>query len=338
VTSMGGAATGLSDDVTGININPAGLVWGKWWGDLGGNINRVSNLEADLNGDTLKDGLPYSYFYYAGALNFGSWAFGLGVSSPYQVELEFAAPNGAFIENRKMELQITSADFPFSLKIGKKFSIGITLHARTLREAYEFRSTDPANPTRDLEQEITRTNATLGMAWQMGKRFRLGWSHTFRESYAVDVDMNTQLPTTDFWFRPVIVPAKSRLGMSWIMSDSILYVMDFDYIEPARDAVYVGSELITPGFNRVDIRDKDQFVLHGGFEWHAIETNLWDLFLRWGAYHEPARVVDGISRGHVTLGMEVRFWVLAVAVAVDGAEDFSNTTGGVGISLKNFID
>src|SRR5687768_16445498 len=80
VMGMGGAFVGLSDDMGGIIYNPAGLARLKSWGEGGGNINSVYNLEADLDGGK-KDGLPYYYLYYAGAIKVGNFAFGAGFSS-----------------------------------------------------------------------------------------------------------------------------------------------------------------------------------------------------------------------------------------------------------------
>ena len=63
ILSMKEANTRLSYEVSAITYNPAGAAFAPWWGDLGGNYSTVTNLEADLNNDGVKDGIPYIYLY-----------------------------------------------------------------------------------------------------------------------------------------------------------------------------------------------------------------------------------------------------------------------------------
>jgi len=340
VMAMGGAFAGLSDDVSGIGVNPGGLVTGEWSLDGGGNYNTVVNKEADLNGDGTRDGLPYRYFYFAGALNFKSFATGMGLSSPYAVELDFESQSGTDTETRNLDLAINGVDLPFSFRLNNHWSAGVTLHFSTLSEGYQYQSKNTPTNNRSVSTESQSTSATYGLTYRpkkSGSRWGFGVAYRTEQTFDVDSSLNSETYNGEQWFHGVVIPAKFVVGVFFKTSDRFLVVLDVDYYEKVSNAVYVGSELVPSVFNRVEVDSTDQLVAHGGFEWHAIDSQTWDFYYRMGTYREPPRLVGESARQHTTLGFELRLWALVFSASADSATDFINAAGGLGISLKPFL-
>lgn len=335
VTALGGAFTGLSDDASGITYNPAGLAYQQAWGDLGGNYNIVYNREADLDQDGTKDGLPYFYLYGAGSLAFESWSMGVGISSPYAVDLAFDAPNGSFTDSRKLQLNIISIDMAFAFKVFETLSVGATLKTMTLEETFTFSSNNPASTAVNLQHKSQNSTVTSGIIYRPSDWWGLGITHTPEVRFSVDTDLNNQTNGFD-WFRPVVIPAKTTIGTFVRPHPQWLFLFDVDRYELVTNSVYVGSELIST-FSRHEIKPVAQYVVHGGLEWNMIATKWWDFYLRTGYYYEPARLRTGDSRSHFTTGLELRFWIISISASFDMAPEFLNTASGIGATLKYYL-
>lgn len=335
VTGMGGAYAGLSDDVQGINYNPSGLVMGKWWADAGGNANFVLNQEADLNNDGKNDGLPHIYLYYAGALKFGSIAFGTGISSPYHSAIPFESIDGlGFKEKREITLSVSSLDFPIAYRLSKNFSLGVTFHNMFLTESYKFTSENSSNPALFVEAKTYKPNITYGIMYlNDSESFGFGYSFRPQVLFKVDESLNSRTNGVN-WFKSAFLPSRSILGMHWHASQKLTFVFDADYYTSAKDLVYVGSELVA-GFNRIEIDPNPKLVFHGGGEFRLVETTMWDVYLRLGGYFEPSRLRGKPGRFHSTQGFEARWWLLVLSAALDTSSNFLNGAGGIGLSFKS---
>ncbi len=334
VMAMGGAYNALSDDATGVTYNPAGLAFQSYWADLGGNVNSVWNREVDLNGDGQKDGLPYVYFYYAATFRVGNWGFGIGVNSPYFVELPIESDSGSFREKRTLKLAIETFNLPISYRITDEWSLGINIQSYMAKQRYQFSTTNPSVSSRDVSGQNERSAVSTGVMYRPNESWSVGLSYQPRVEFSMDTSLNSQTGGVN-WFRDIVIPAKTALGIAY-REKRFIYSLDLDYFEGLENTVYVGSELI-PQFRRVQFDQEAKLVLHGGFEWNAISNRLWDLYLRMGTYNEPPRIKGNSSRQHLALGTELRYWILALSVAVDGAEDFTNLATGFGISLKYYL-
>jgi Outer membrane protein transport protein (OMPP1/FadL/TodX) len=335
VMAMGGAFVALSDDMAGSQYNSAGLVMTPWWGDLGGNTNVVYNLETDLNGDGKKDGIPYAYANYAAAIHTGKWAFGLGVSSPYVVDLEFKVPNAGFEDTRRLKLAVLSVNFPVAYRINEEWAVGIVLHSQAVSETYKKTSTNPATTPLNIEAAKTAGGTSYGVVWRPNTTWGLGFAGTPTQTFHLDATaLNAQGDGVN-WFRSVKIPGKAIFGGMYRPNPQWTFLMDLSAYEGINDAVYVGSELIA-GYPRVEVDPSPKSVLHGGAEWHFVASDMWDCYFRFGGYSEPARLKNSYSRSHTTMGFEARFWALTFSVSLDAAPEFLNYAGGFGISLKPF--
>ena len=336
VAAMGGAFTAISDDASGIIYNPAGLAFQKYWGDLGGNMNYVANREVDLNSDGIKDGIPYTYLYYAGSLRLGNWGFGLGFSSPFNSIISFSNDSGSFRETREIQLTIVNFSLPIAYRISEQWSVGLTFQLSGLEQRYKFSSTDPTATPINLGTTGANAYTAIGVAYRPSETYGFGLFYQPEKNFYVDPALNSQTGGVN-WFRPVVVPAKTSFGTFLKAHPRLLFAFDVDYFPPIGEAVYVGSELIPGQFIRAEILNKPQYILHGGMEWQIIDSPWWDLYWRFGAYNEPARLTLGTSRAHTTTGFELRFWALTIGASVDTADDFFNGAAGLGLSLKFYL-
>ena len=332
--AMGGAFVALSDDASGININPAGLAKMSTWGDLAGSYKTVLNAEADLNGDGVYDGVPYLYLYGSGALKFGRWGFGVGISSPYVTSLSFPLSISGFTDNVTLTMAITSLDIPISYELNKEWSIGMTLHGESLTESYELVSTtNPGKQRNKINvQSKSQATVTLGASyWPTNSNWGYGIAFVPGRTYNIDTSYNSQISPIN-WFKDAIFPNKTTAGFFYKASKSLKFLGDLDWFTSVQDAVYVGSNIVT-GIRNIKILTKDQFVPHLGLEWAIVDEKNWDLYFRTGAYIEPPRLEGSVQRNHFTIGASIRYWVLVLSTALDTASNFSNNSSGLGLSL-----
>ncbi|MBX9767755.1 MAG: hypothetical protein K2X47_10825 [Bdellovibrionales bacterium] len=333
---MGGAFTAISDDASGVVYNPAGLAFQQYWGDLGGNLNYVGNRETDLNGDGIKDGIPYTYAYYAGSLKFGNFGYGIGLSSPYNALIPFESDNAGFKEKREIQMSIASFNLPVAYRLSEHWSLGLTFQLASLEQKYRFSSTDPASVPISVSATGSNVFTAIGTAYRPSEQFGLGLFYQPEKNFYVDSGLNAQTGGVN-WFRSVVVPAKTSFGTFFRPHPRLMFAFDLDHYAGVENTVYVGSELVPGGFKRAEILNQSQYVFHGGLEWLWIDTQWVHFYWRLGAYNEPARLSDGFSRSHTTGGFELRFWTLAISVAIDSAPDFINAAAGVGLSLKFYL-
>lgn len=332
--AMGGAYVGLSDDISGIVFNPAGFAQGDYWGDLGGNATSVADQEADLNGDGAKDGLPYTYLYYAGGLRLGRLGLGAGFSSPYLVNLSFSGNNGGYTDTRKITLQVTSLDVMLGYRIANGLSAGVTVHGQQLQEQYQLSSTNPSTAAQNAQTKTSNTTVTSGILFRPNRVWGLGLTYTPFSSFYVDPSLNNSLGVQ--WFKSVYIPEKASLGLSFVPSPRWTFVADFDVYGRDPNSVLVGSQLI-PQLNRVPIIPDSKYLVHGGLEWNFYDSRMWDFYLRGGGYYEPPRVVGSSGRTHTTFGFGMRYWVISFSVSADLAPTFVNASAGIGLSLKPYL-
>lgn len=337
--AMGGAFVALSDDASGININPAGLAKMTTWGDLAGSYKIVLNQEADLSGDGIKDGIPYLYLYGSGALKFGSWAFGIGVSSPYNTSLSLPLGIAGFTDNVTLSLAISSFDIPISYELNKEWSIGMTLHGESLTESYELTSTtNPGKSAAKIEAKSkSQGTVTLGASyWPQSSNWGFGMAFVPGRTYNIDTLYNNQIAPIN-WFRDTIFPNKTTVGFFYKSSKSVRFLGDLDWFTSVQDAVYVGSNIIVGAIRNIKVLTKDQFVPHFGMEWAIVDEKIWDLYFRTGFYIEPPRLEGSVQRDHFTIGASVRYWVVVLSAAYDNAVGYTNNSAGLGLSLMYYF-
>lgn len=335
VSAVGGAFTAVSDDLNGVFYNPAGLAFLESGVSAGGDSNTVDNKEADLNGDGERDGLPYSYFGHALSFRLDQFAFGLGYSAPYAVDLTFSTPNGGFTETRELELGITSLDIAIAYRLNPKWALGMTMRGLTLEERYARFSTDSSITPIDLSTTKSVNNiATFGVSYRHNEKWGLGLTYKQRVRIEVNSEINDQTDGVN-WFRSAVLPTKVTFGGFYKPHPRVLLVGDLDWIDGISNAVYVGSELI-PQFSKVTVDPSGAWVAHGGIEWQPVEHQFIDVYLRGGFYVEPPRIVGNTARTHKTFGIALRPAFLLIEGTVDTAEDFLNYTLGVGLSFKMF--
>ncbi len=315
--AMGGAYTGISDDVFGVLYNPAGPALGKWSVDAGGTKNSVTNRETPIFGTSTSFGLPYDFIFAAMGARIGSWVLAIGMSSPYSLKYQGLSETA--------ELSIFSADIYLAKKFGDKFSIGIGGHGEKLTESYKDTTLGY-----DVKTEADTSFVSYGLMYRGGKG-GFGASYSPTHSFDIDDNLNTQLGST-VWFRDAVVPGRMKYGVFYKLSDDKTVAIDLDNIEAISNAIFVGSG-ISGASSETPIIDKKQSILHGGFEWAVSKSNKNEIYLRFGGYKEPSRVESVADRMHLTFGLEVRFGPAVLSVAYDQARDFTNTAQGFSLSF-----
>lgn len=316
VMAMGGASSALSRDATGVTFNPAGMALGNWTVDLGGSFNRVTNKEAKSLGTSDDVSKPYDVIFYGGAVRWGPTAFGVGGSSPYNLKTEQIG--------QKSELSIFSGDAAFAVAFGKVLALGVSAHQEIMKQKYET--------TNSTTAEGKHFHVKGGFAL-VHKKMYFGATYTPERQFDIDeTQKNTEAGGSTNYFKDVVIPAKWTAGFAVQLKEKVILAVDLDHFYPVKDAVYVGTGTFSMG-SEILIDDKEQDVLHGGVEWQIIDTNSHAVALRGGFYNEPARLVGGSTRGHITFGIEVRFGPAVLGVAYDQATNFTNTSQGFSLSF-----
>jgi hypothetical protein len=323
---LGGAYTSLSDDVSGIVYNPAGLAFGKWRVDAGGTTNRVDNREADVNGDGSGYPSAYNFVLYGVALRLGDWVIATGVSSPYEADQD--------ANSSSTKVQITSIDALLAKRFGENFSAGVTGHAQTLKENYNDVS------GAQLEESSGQITYTAGAAYRT-KDFGFGGTYTPGTRFKIDSTKNASIQnhstfpysTSTVFFRDGVIPTKTTFGGFYYFTERFMITVDVDSYDAVKNSLYTGSG--SNGSSKSFWFDESSHTLiHGGFEWKLVESKQSTLIWRAGGYQEPRRIVNyGKPREHLTLGVEVRFGPAVLGVAFDQATDFNNTAQGFSISF-----
>lgn len=322
---MGGAFASLSDDVTGIIFNPAGLAFGNWKFDAGGTNNRVDNREADITGTGEGYGVPYNFVFYAAAARLGNWVIGAGISSPYTLKQDFNTYSSFSTTVQSFSLQILSTDVMVARRFGEFLSIGIAGHNETLKESYD------SSTTGHFEDSSTNNYFNGGISYRT-KTYGLGIAFTPERKLSINTAMNNNISPNVF-FRDVVIPQKTTLGGFYRLSEKILTSIDIDFVGSVKNAIYVGTG-VNSYAPEIYLDSESHTIIHGGFEWTLVNQREATVIWRAGAYHEPSRLATSRrDRDHYTLGLEVHFGPAVLGVAFDQATDFNNTSQGFSISV-----
>lgn len=313
VIGMGGAFAALSNDASGIHFNPAGLAHGNWKYDVGGSSSRIDNRESGNAGEATGNGLPYSSQFYSAAMKLSkNFVFGLGLSSPY--DLEVGGEDGH-------ALNVLSGDLLLAYRLGS-FSFGVTGHY----EKASLKFTE----TQSFEEESTIYYPTLGFNYRKDK-FGLGVAYTPERTHDIDENANNQL-TNQVWFRDVVIPAKLTVGLFYQYSKNLIFVVDVDQIDAPKDSIFVGTGVSGDASGERLLEEK-KLIIHGGGEYTLIQSKKTEVRMQFGGYQEPSRLASSEERAHLTLGAEVRFGPVTLGVTYDQAKGFQNTAASFGLSL-----
>lgn len=317
--AMGGAASAISHDATGITFNPAGMALGNWTVDLGGSFNRVTNKEANLSGSGDDVSKPYDVIFYGGAFRWGPVAFGLGASSPYNLVTKELGT--------ETEFSVYSGDAAFAFALGKSIALGMSAHQEIMKQKFVSTMSSPGSTS----TKGTHFHLKGGLAL-VYKKLSLGATYTPERNFDIDEEKYNSEGGGISYFKDVVVPAKWTAGFAYKMKEKILLAVDLDHFSALKNAVYVGSGTFSSG-NETLIAEQEQNVLHGGLEWQILDSKSQAVALRGGYYREPARLVNGSSRNHLTFGIEVRFGPAVLSVSFDQASNFTNTSQGFSFSF-----
>ncbi len=330
VLGMGGAIVGLADDASSLNFNPAGLAMARFKYDFQTSDNRVVNKELITGSATAKVGVPYFINTYSAAFKFGNLAFGGGYSIPYNLETK----ESIFVlisDIDPPDIRIESFDTFIAYKFTNYLSLGVTLHAERAAMSYKKQSlsatllessADQVFPTLGLSFKST-SRSGVGIAYTPGRRYEF----TDNDTYNSSIQTATGLPNVIF--RDVAIPGKLTIGGN-LRVGRTNWVVDVDYYEPVKDAVYVNDQ---SSLTNQKIEEKQQSVLHGGYEIYIIKNRKMDFIWRGGGYREPPRFRSNKDRLHFTMGIEFRWGPIAVAAAYDQSEDFTNTANSISVSI-----
>lgn len=319
VLAMGGAFVGLADDAGAVVSNPAGLSLSKYRVDLTGGENRVVNREVYIGDSNEKAGIPYTSTFRAASLRLGPVGIGAGYSVPYAFDYNF----GGNDQNHKM-MKVESYDAALSIGFFKKFAIGATVHAEKVRLAYQSADGSLFEETKD------GVYPRIGILFQPDRRSGFGITYTPERRYDFDETRDDNVMGFFEWFHDVVIPAKITLGGMASMGTKLRWVGDIDIYQPVKDAIYVGGTAYDPNDA---IIERQQTVVHGGFEYTVIDNKKIEFIWRGGGYTEPKRFERGESRFHFTMGVEFRMGPIVLAGAYDQAPDFSNVSQSVSISF-----
>lgn len=316
---MGGAFTGLSNDVTGMIYNPAGTAFGNWTFDIGSTQNLIINKEVDLTNDDIKDGIPYRFEFSAGAISLGNTILGLGRSTPYHTEIQSSGNDHAYID-------LTGTDVLVAYRLSQKFALGLTWHSEKLKE---FIHCSYGEWSATAEGSFI----TYGLSFRPTENIGFGLTYNPPRHYEVDSSLNNNIGSMP-WFRGAAIPGRTTLGLFFNASGNLTYLIDLDIVEHLENASYVGnpfSYATTP-----EIKNEEARIFRGGIEYAITKSQTRSVYWRFGGYREPARVVGAIDRLHITTGLEIRLGLFVVSASMDQASDFSNTAQGISLSLGDF--
>lgn len=318
--ALGGAGTALSGDAAGLIYNPAGLAFLSAFADLSGTFNRVTNREAktDFRDDVSGS---YDYFQYALAFRFGPFAIAAGVSQPFTTLID---------DNfgQKSEISVSSTDMALAYSLGKYFSLGVSYHLEKLKHTFAFNNSVTVIPETSVEANVSYLRAG---AFFRSKKGAIGISWSQSREYDLDESADDTFSTYQP-FRDAISPEKFSVGISLRIHKKGLVVFDIDKFSQVENAIYTASGERGIGTG-IPITSKQQTILHGGLEYEAIKNKNTEVYMRVGAYEEPARLDGAKNRLHYTLGLEARFGPAVLSVSFDQAKNFNNTSQGFSLAI-----
>lgn len=321
VLAMGGAFVGLADDGSTVVTNPAGLSMMNEKFSIGGGDNRIVNKEATFGSGTQEVAPPYTSLYRSLGARIGWLGVGFAYSNPYQVDYQQSI-NGY----GHQILEVESYDAAIAISFFKKLSLGVTARSERVRVGYI------GVDGRPIQSKADGIYPLVGALFEFDQKARLGFSYSPERRYNIDESLESQLPPTVAidWFHDVVIPAKATLGLSAKIRERLRGVGDIDIFMPVKNAIFVGA--LSSNRNAA-ILEQQQTVIHGGFEFSVLKEKNLEFNWRGGGYNEPHRLATSKDRLHFTMGVEFRFWCITVAAAYDQAQDFSNLSQSIGISL-----
>ncbi|MGE3760416.1 MAG: hypothetical protein AB7H97_21810, partial [Pseudobdellovibrionaceae bacterium] len=291
--------------------------------------NLTINKETDIDDDQKKDGIPYQFQFRGLAAKWNSLAIAFGQSSPYSANI-----HGPNYNNTEAQLEIKSLNYSLAYQVTKNFSVGATYKDLSKYQNYSsFFGTDVYE-----EDTVKRTSYSVGVSYRPDNKIGFGLSYSPKVVFESDTLKNVNIGYLDWqvndgWFRGAIIPEKVSFGGFFKSSDRFMYIADLDYVRPPDDMVYVESPFDGNLLSNEKIKTFPVVVVHGGIEYTVLKEKKRNVIWRAGGYREPARVVGGTDRLHLTMGVEVSLGPIVIAAAMDESNDFTNSTQSIGFSL-----
>jgi predicted porin len=318
--AMGGAYTAVSDDLSALVYNPAGMVFGDWSFDLNVENSRISDREVTSDSTTNGDLSEPSDFIQGGlAYRPTKWlALAAGLSNPYQLNLKDSYGSEG-------QINLVSGEAAIAIRYSK-FSLGVGYHYEELTESYKNSAYGL-----DLEEKANTGYLRAGIMLK-GKKTAIGISYTSSRTYTIDKASNADIPIGS-WFRDAKIPSKVSLGLAHKPNKNLLVVIDFDSFGAVENAIYPGSGESLFNYDPIFVEESKKTLLHGGVEWTLIDKKNSQVLLRGGYYNEPSRLAEGENRSHFTYGAEIRLGPAKLTVSFDQASDYNNTSQGFSLVL-----
>lgn len=315
VLGMGGAFTGISDDVNSVLYNPAGIVFSEAENIVSFSLATFTDKSIDLDknsSDEVWKSDMYNFGFIHRTKRKNKFTWGIYVTSNYKIIFtndtskkdKFILPLGAPGEEYEFEFDLGGFLVPLIWQVKENLSVGITpkicissLKAYEKIGAYENK----------LKQDATIVNFDLSTMYIINDRFSLGLFYQPPAHFKFNENANSSLQNFK-WFYDVYVPMQINTGLGYKFNKRIFLDFDLHYTKFKGNESLVGSNL-AENLNNYKMARKYLLTPHIGTEYKTIFLKK-ELDVRAGYYYQP-NIFSGIPpKDHLTFSFAWRIFKL----------------------------
>jgi hypothetical protein len=302
---MGGAFTGISDDVNCIYYNPAGFIFSDLENSISFNYAVFIDRSLDLD-KTSENDIWKSHAFAFGMIkktdrdNQFTWGiylnniYSIVFSNTLEEENDFYLDIGSPGEEYEIKFDLGGLLVPLIWRLSDKVSLGLNTRILTAKLSYQK---TVGSDIDIFEQDIPSFYFDLSVMYKVSDKVSIGIINKPAMDFDIDETMNAQLGGINL-FRDVSIPGQFNIGLGYRVNDKVMLGFDIHSAVFNGGEVLVGSNLL-PGYDEYKVNVEKVSTFHLGIEDRTVLADK-DLFLRAGFYEEEQLFAELIPRTHVT--------------------------------------
>ena len=338
VIGMGGAFTGIADDVNSIAYNPAGIVFSDFSNFVSLNYVNFIDESFDLNKTSKEDvwkseSTNFGYLHRTKKKNRFTWGayidglYNLTFTNDFGDKSKYLLKIGNPGEKYEIQYSLTRLLFPFVWQISEKLSLGLGASILTSRLSYYHKSDD-------VYENIYQTSSTfhcdLSAMYKINDKVSLGLLVRPPAYFDIDEKINEQISGFNLFYN-MNMPLQINTGAGYRYNKNLIFDFDLHYAEFTGDEILTGSNLISD-FDEYQLKTKYALSPHLGGQY---QTKLMkkDFFARAGYYYQPALFESLQSKNHFTFSVSWRlikvpaWFYLMEYISVGASSDIASDYG-----------
>ncbi|OGS20558.1 MAG: hypothetical protein A2252_09880 [Elusimicrobia bacterium RIFOXYA2_FULL_39_19] len=341
VIGMGGAFTGIADDVNSIIYNPAGFAFSDYNNYV--SLNYVNFIDKSFDFDKASkddvwksEATNFGFLHKTKKSNGFTWGFyldglyNLTFTNNLADKNKFVLDMGHPGERYEISFSLTRILFPLIWKYNDRLAFGVNASILVARLSYDYHA--PADYM-SVYEDSTTFHCDLSAMYKVSDKVQFGIMVRPPAYFDVNENRNADIGTFK-WFNDIHMPLQINTGVGYKMNKQFMFDFDLHYAKFDGNEILPGSNLV-PEFAEYKLKTRQSLSPHLGGQYQSTLMKK-DFFVRAGYYYQPGLFETLEDKHHFTYSLSWRLiklpaWVyvmeyLSVGFSNDIADNYDVQT------------